>query len=133
MFRRVIYTSRSRVGADRDEIAAIVSSSTRWNEEVGVTGMLWADGQNFAQAIKGDAGAVLQTMDRIRADRRHGDIDVLLDRPVISRQFGSWSMRRAGDDEGSARGTVFMIGFAFSGTSASAERLYQIILASDGL
>ncbi len=132
MFRRVIYISRSLIGADPDGIAAIVSSSVRWNVEVDVTGMLWADGQSFAQVIEGNDDAVGQTMDRIRADRRHTAIDCLLDRPVRSRQFGSWSMRRAGTDDASAQGTIFMIGFAMGQETASAERLYQIVLASDG-
>ncbi len=41
-------------------------------------------------------------------------------------------MRRAGSDEASAHGTTFMIGFAMSQRTVSAERLYQIVLASDG-
>jgi hypothetical protein len=118
MFRRVIYISRSLIGADPDGIAAIVSSSVRWNAKVDVTGMLWADGQSFAQVIEGDDDAVGQTMDRIRS--------------VRSRQFGSWSMRRAGADEASAQGTAFIIGFAMGQRTASAKRLYQIVLASDG-
>ncbi len=132
MFHRVIYISRSLIGADPDGIAAIVSSSVQWNAQVDVTGMLWADGQSFAQVIEGSHDAVGQTIDRIRVDQRHTDIDVLLDRPVLSRQFGIWSMGRAGSDEASAHGTTFMIGFAMSQRTVSAERLYQIVLASDG-
>ena len=132
MFRRVIYISRSLIGADPDGIAAIVSSSVRWNAKVDVTGMLWADGQSFAQVIEGDDDAVGQTMDRIHADARHTAIDLLVDRSVRSRQFGSWSMRRAGADEASAQGTTFMIGFAMGQRTALAKRLYQIVLASDG-
>ncbi|WP_277983921.1 BLUF domain-containing protein [Sphingomonas faeni] len=85
MFRRVIYISRSLIGADPDGIAAIVSSSVQWNSQADVTGMLWADGQSFAQVIEGSHDAVGQTMDRIRVDQRHTDIDVLLDRPVLSK------------------------------------------------
>lgn len=133
MLHRVIYLSKSLIGADPDGIAAILASSIHWNTQVEVTGMLWADGQHFAQVIEGDPGAVGRTMDRIRGDQRHADIEVLLDRQVASRQFGSWSMRRAGDDDASAHGTTFMIGFALSSSNASAGRLYQIILASDDL
>jgi hypothetical protein len=100
MFRRIIYISRSLIGADPEEIAAIVLSSIRWNAEVAVTGMLWADGKSFAQVIEGGADEIGLTMDRIRTDRRHTDIEVLLDRAIVSRQFGAWSMRRAGDDRG---------------------------------
>jgi hypothetical protein len=132
MLRRVVYISRSLIGADPDGVAAILSSSIRRNAEVAVTGMLWVGSNDFAQVIEGDPDNVGRTMDRIRADRRHTDIEVLLDRPVLSRQFGSWSMQRASDDDASAHGTTFMIGFALGERTASAKRLYEIVVASDG-
>ncbi len=132
MFRRIIYISRSLIGADPTEIEAVVSSSIRWNTSVEVTGMLWADGTNFAQVIEGGPDDVGSTMDRIRADHRHADIAVLLDRAVSSRQFGHWSMRQAGDDDASAPGTTFMIGFALGERTSSSKRLYEIVMASDG-
>jgi hypothetical protein len=73
---------------------AVLSTSIRRNAESALTGMLWADGKSFAQVLEGDPDDVGRTMERIREDRRHADIEVLLDRPVLSRQFGDWSMRR---------------------------------------
>lgn len=131
MLRRIIYISRSLVGADPEEIADIVATSIRLNGEHHVTGMLWADGESFAQVIEGDPGHVGRTMDRICVDRRHTDIAVLLDRAVQSRQFGDWSMRHATDDVACAHGTTFMIGYALGARTASAMRLYDIVLASD--
>jgi hypothetical protein len=133
MLRRWIYISRSLIGADPKGIDAIVSSSVKRNAAAEVTGMLWADGRNFAQVLEGSSDQVQLTMERIRTDHRHTDIVELLDRPVLSRQFGSWAMRRAGDDEASAHGTTFMIGFAMGERTKPAERLYEIIVASDGL
>jgi len=132
MLRRIVYISRSLIGADPDGLEAILSSSIRRNAEVAVTGMLWVANDNFAQVIEGDPGSVGRTMDRIRADRRHTNIEVLLDRSVLSRQFGSWSMQRASDDAASAHGTTFMIGFALGERTPSAKRLYEIVLGSDG-
>lgn len=120
------------MGLNPSEIEAIVSSSISCNATTDVTGMLWADGHHFAQVIEGNPTAVEQTMGRIRTDARHADIEVLFDRQVSSRQFGQWSMRRATDDEESALGSAFIIGFALSIPTAPAERLYQIVLASDG-
>lgn len=130
MLRRLIYISQSMIGADPEGLEAIVSSSVRWNAGVQVTGMLWADGARFAQVIEGDPDAVQLTMDRIRTDHRHSCIDVLLDRTVLSRQFGSWSMRHAGNDDSSARGTTFMIGFAMTNRTASGRQLYEIVMDS---
>ena len=93
--------------------------------------MMWSDEQNFAQVIEGDPAMVGRTMDRICADLRHTDITVLLDRPVLSRQFGGWSMRHAGNDSASVPATTFMIGFAVSEKTPSAKQLYEIVVASD--
>jgi hypothetical protein len=71
-------------------------------------------------------------MDRIRTDWRHTDINVLLDREILSRQFGSWSMRRAGDDEASTHGTAFLMGFARGERTRAAQRLYDVVLATGG-
>jgi hypothetical protein len=133
MLRRLIYISRSLIGADPAGIDEIVFSSIRRNAAADVTGMLWADGRNFAQVIEGAGDQVKLTMERIRTDRRHTDIVELLDRPILSRQFGNWSMRRAGDDEASAPGTAFMIGFAMGERTMPAKRMYEIVVASDGL
>ena len=119
------------IGADPKEIEAILSSSIRCNTALEITGMLWADGDNFAQVIEGDPDNVGQTMGRIRADRRHTDIEVLLDRSVLSRQFGDWSMHQAADDAASSHATAFMIGFAMGERTASAKRLYEIVVGSD--
>jgi hypothetical protein len=133
MLHRLIYISRSLIGADPEAIDAIVTSSIKRNAAVEVTGMLWADGRNFAQVFEGAGDQVKLTMERIRTDRRHTDIVELVDRPVSSRQFGGWSMRRADDDEASAHGTTFMIGFAMGERTMAAKRLYDIVVASDGL
>lgn len=132
MLRRLIYVSRSLIGADPEGMAAILSSSVRWNTELEVTGVLWAHSDNFAQVIEGEPDKVGRTMDRIGSDRRHVDIEVLLDRTVLSRQFGDWSMRLAADDVTSADATAFMIGFAMGQRTASAKRLYDTVLGGGG-
>jgi hypothetical protein len=124
VMRRLIYISRSLI--DACDITSIMSASIVRNEHVGITGMLWAADGYFAQVLEGDAKQVEATMSRIRADHRHTDINVLLDREVMSRQFGDWSMRYADDGEA----TAFMIGFALGHRTAGAQRLYEIIVAS---
>lgn len=128
--RRIIYISRSLVDGDPDAIAGIVAGSVAWNTTAGITGMLWSDGASFAQVIEGASDQIELTMERIRRDPSHTDITVLLDRSILSRQFGNWSMRCAGDDEASAHGTSFMIGFAMGERTAASKRLYEIVLSS---
>lgn len=93
--------------------------------------MLWAGGICFAQVIEGGSEQVDSTMNRIRADRLHSVLEALLNRPVSSRQFGNWSMRKAGDDDASASGTGFMIGYAMGERTRPARRLYEIVMPSD--
>jgi hypothetical protein len=132
MLQRVIYVSRSLIGADQLRLGPLVSSSATRNTAADVTGMLWADGESFAQVLEGDPDDVDMIMKRIRADQRHTDIFVLLDRPVSSRQFGTWAMRRARYDDASVHATTFMIGFAMGERAGPAKRLYDTILANDG-
>lgn len=130
--RRIIYTSRSLTKGDPAELDAIVAESIAWNTKAGITGMLWSDGANFAQVIEGGHDEVGATMDRIRADPRHTDIEVALDRAVSSRQFGTWAMRRADAGQASTPSTTFMLGFALRERTACAKRLYEIIIATEG-
>jgi hypothetical protein len=132
LMRRIIYTSRSLTEGNLAELDAIVAESIVWNTKAGITGMLWSDNTNFAQVIEGGLDEVGATMDRIRADPRHTDIEIVLDRPILSRQFGNWAMRRADDGEASTPGTTFLLGFALGERTASAKRLYKIIIAAEG-
>jgi hypothetical protein len=126
--RRLIYISRSLIGPGAGEIEAIIAISTARNSAVGITGMLWVGDGHFAQVLEGVDEHVGETMDRIGNDSRHAEIEVLLDREVSTRQFGTWSMRQADDGEA----TAFMIGFALGHGTASSQRLYEIVLASIG-
>ena len=131
LMRRIIYTSRSLIRDDLAELDAIVAEAIVRNGKAGITGMLWSDGANFAQVIEGSHDAVGATMDRIRADPRHTDVEVVLDRAVLSRQFGNWAMRSADGGEASTAGTAFLLGFALSDSAASMKRLHDIIIATD--
>lgn len=133
MLRRLIYVSRSLIGADSAALEAIISASVQCNAQVGVTGVLWfADGK-FAQVLEGEHNEIERAMDRIRSDPRHTEIVILLDRTVSSRQFGTWSMRRSGPEEACSHSTTFMIGFALGSPTDAAKQLYNIIMSSDNL
>jgi hypothetical protein len=131
LMRRLVYTSRSLVASDPDQLDAILAVSRERNRRAGITGMLWSDGASFAQVLEGDAEAVEATMKRIRADRRHSHIEIVLDRAVTSRQFGRWSMSLADDSAEGILGTSFLVGFAIAERSAPAERLYDVLTAAE--
>lgn len=95
--RQILYVSRNLVGSDEPALLSILERSRRNNGLDGITGLLWADRERFAQVLEGDDQAVGETMDRIRADPRHADIAILHDRQVETRQFGDWSMELRGE------------------------------------
>ena len=129
--RRLIYISKSRVNSDPAELDAIVARSSSPNEAAGITGMLWSGHACFAQVLEGEHDAVGETMNRIRADTRHFDIDVVFDRAITRRLFGKWAMTRADGRSETMAGTAFLVGFAMGERTASAQQLYDIVVASE--
>lgn len=74
------------------EIAAILGVSRANNARDGITGLLYADGVRFLQALEGVPDRVEATFERIRRDDRHRAIVVLSRRMVDAREFGAWDM-----------------------------------------
>lgn len=90
--RQLLYTSSATAAAIGDEIASILKASRRNNAALGITGLLWTDGNRFLQVLEGDDQGVGETYKRICADPRHRAAVVLHDRAVEGRTFGQWSM-----------------------------------------
>ncbi len=92
------YVSVSRI-PESQSIAAvneIVATSRKRNEADGITGALIFTGTDFAQTLEGPEEAVLTLMDRIRADPRHTDIEVVHEASKNLRMFQDWSMAYSG-------------------------------------
>jgi len=74
------------------ELLALLGKSRANNEKLGITGiMLYRDG-NFIQLLEGEAGDVRALYQKIKRDRRHGGVIVLLEGSVAERDFPDWSM-----------------------------------------
>lgn len=91
--RQIFYLSKSTDEVDQVMLDSILHRSRHNNALDGVTGMLWVDGDRFAQVLEGDDRAVDDAMARISADDRHRDIVLLHNRTIFERQFGSWHMQ----------------------------------------
>ena len=90
--RQILYVSKSVTPSAHTPLSAILEQSRHNNALDGITGLLWSDGERFAQVIEGDNGAIAALMERLRADPRHREFTILQDRLVETRQFGGWSM-----------------------------------------
>ncbi len=88
----LIYRSRSAGPFDRAEIGRILASARRINGANDVTGLLLYSDQSFLQVLEGDEPAVRETFARISDDRRHHDIVVLADGPLVERRHPDWTM-----------------------------------------
>lgn len=129
--RRIIYISRSCIGEDQDALDAIVHSASERNAACSITGMLWADAQQFVQALEGDDDAVGETMQRIRHDRRHADIEVVCDRAVQSRLFGTWAMAVPDQGPDAIASTAYLVGFGKNQGTPPARRIVDMLLTAD--
>jgi len=92
---QLVYISTATKGAN---CADILRTSRRNNGRDSITGLLYADGVRFMQALEGPEEAVEAAYHRIKADPRHRAPVVLSRRDVATREFGEWEMaeRRPG-------------------------------------
>lgn len=87
--RQLVYISTA---VNAPIMAEILDSSRRNNAANDVTGLLYADGVRFLQALEGPAIDVEATYERIAGDPRHRALVILSRREVATREFGSWAM-----------------------------------------
>ena len=92
---QLVYISTATKGAS---FADILRTSRRNNGRDSITGLLYADGVRFMQALEGPEDAVEAAYQRIKDDPRHRAPVVLSRREVDAREFGEWEMaeRRPG-------------------------------------
>ena len=101
---QLVYISSAR---NKPNVADILAASRR-NNARGITGLLYADGVRFLQALEGPEDKVLAAFTRIEQDPRHRAVVVLSRRTVSEREFGPWQMahRTPGADGGAVMGQV---------------------------
>ena len=90
--KRLIYGSQATQDFDPDQLVELLAQARACNQKVGLSGMLLYCSRSFLQVLEGDAAALEETYLRIRADRRHTNLRLLLDAEVTERLFPDWSM-----------------------------------------
>ena len=80
------------VNKDETQLASIVASSVRHNQQNGITGMLLYSNGNFLQVLEGERDAVDKTYARICEDARHTNAILIAEDAVTERHFAQWSM-----------------------------------------
>lgn len=90
----LIYTSKALCEFSGAELKKLLLRSRHRNGVVNVTGMLIYRDCAFLQALEGDRSTVHEVFERIEADARHSQVNILAERlsPDGHRLFGKWSM-----------------------------------------
>jgi len=92
MLTRIFYVSEIAPGVTDVDMQVVLGIAQVNNRRLDVTGMLVQSDGHFAQVLEGRAHVVAALMDRIRADARHVGVRVLLEEPIVTRQFARWAM-----------------------------------------
>ena len=92
MLVRLMYASRAVPALDQEELVTILRQSKANNPTTGVTGVLCYSGGIFLQVLEGGRSAVNRLYNRIVADSRHTEVELLLYEEIGERRFASWSM-----------------------------------------
>lgn len=58
----------------------------------GITGLLYSQDAEFLQVLEGPDDSIIDLIDSLKADPRHRDLQILLDRETEDREFGDWTM-----------------------------------------
>jgi hypothetical protein len=90
--RQVLYISKTTRAMSDAELHDIASKARMKNEREGITGALLFVENSFVQVIEGKDASIENLLAALRADNRHRDITILMDRQVRSRDFQNWSM-----------------------------------------
>lgn len=88
----IVYASKVATDIDDAQLRAIQNSAIRNNSPREVTGLLLYGRRRFIQLLEGEWDSVEAIFEKIQADERHTDIDILYCGHGKTRLFPTWSM-----------------------------------------
>jgi hypothetical protein len=87
-----MYASRAVASVDQEELLAILRKSKANNPATGITGVLCFSEGIFLQVLEGGRAPVNRLYNRIVADSRHSNVELLSYEEIGERRFAGWSM-----------------------------------------
>jgi len=90
--KRVIYISEHRDYSNQN-LKNIIQSSQKNNPSKEITGCLISGTITYLQLLEGPSASVDELYTKIKTDKRHENILMVVDEIVHDRLFKSWSMR----------------------------------------
>ena len=92
MLVRLMYASRAVEGVGQEQLLAILRQSKARNPDQGITGVLCFSEGIFLQVLEGGRTAVNRLYNRIAADPRHTQVELMSYAEIGERRFAGWSM-----------------------------------------
>lgn len=92
MLVQLLYASRAVTPVPPDALVTILRQSKANNPRHGVTGVLCCSDDMYLQVLEGGRSAVNRLYNRIVADPRHTDVELLAYQQIGERRFAGWSM-----------------------------------------
>ena len=76
----------------------LLESARAFNQQHGITGILFYDNQQFGQIIEGERANIMKVWKRIQEDERHHRIELLEIREIAERSYPEWLLRFYGGE-----------------------------------
>jgi hypothetical protein len=92
MLVRLLYASRAAAPIVPEDLSAILRQCKANNPAQGITGVLCCSDDTFLQVLEGGRPAVNRLYNRIVADPRHTQVELLSYQQIGERHFAGWSM-----------------------------------------
>lgn len=134
IFSLVYVSSASRLLED-SELEVILRVSRRNNLRDHITGMLLYKGGNIMQVLEGPEDKVLALVEKLRRDRRHFGLQILLRAHIAERQFDQWAMAfhkidlSAGHDLDKGESDFLENDFAAQAFRSNPAKAYRLLLS----
>ena len=88
----LIYRSVATPSFKQSDIQKMLKKARLYNEKQGITGCLLYYNGEFIQYLEGNQIKVLELFDKIKADKRHSDIELISFAERDMREFTNWEM-----------------------------------------
>jgi hypothetical protein len=89
---QALYVSKTSQPMSAEQLLSLLLQCRTNNQACGVTGMLLYSGGTFLQAIEGEEEVIEDLLEKILADPRHDNVQLLSKKTVDARQYADWSM-----------------------------------------
>lgn len=92
LIKYLAYVSRQSFILSNEEISNLLVTCRTNNSKAAITGMLIYFDGTFVQFLEGPENNIDQLFQKIKKDKRHQDVVLLIDGNQPEREFSNWSM-----------------------------------------